>query len=129
MAGCVLYTIQKPMSEGNHAADSKKLAELVEQEFQVVRKELRAKVQEEENMTMNADGWGTTGNDSVYTCSLVFQDRTCHVWDSVDMSGVPHTAINIAGNASHPAHGPHLILALCFNGSSPAVWCCTSFSV
>ena len=51
---------------------------MLDEEFEAVRTELRKRVQDEYNITVNVDGWDDAAGKSVYTCNMVFTNRRLH---------------------------------------------------
>ena len=58
--------------------------------------EIKNKVAQSMNMTMNLDGWTDNSNNSVYACNLIFPDKSVAQWCCEDFSNESHTANTIA---------------------------------
>ena len=63
-----------------------------------VKAEILAKLEGQQNITVNLDGWTDNQGHSVYTCNIVFSDRQIAQWACEDLSADSHTGEYLRGN-------------------------------
>ena len=78
---------------------------LLVQEGMCVKAEILEKLKEQQNITVNLDGWTDNQGHSVYTCNIVFPDRQIAQWACEDLSADSHTGEYLRGNI-HEAYLP-----------------------
>jgi hypothetical protein len=67
------------------------------EEFIAVRGMIQEKIEKEHNLTVNLDGWTDNAKHSVYTCNVIFSDRSMAQYDCLDLSDDAHTADRLTG--------------------------------
>ena len=78
---------------------------LLLQESMSVKADILEKLKEQQNITVNLDGWMDNQGHSVYTCNIVFPDRQIAQWACEDLSADSHTGEYLRGNI-HDVHLP-----------------------
>ena len=77
-----------------------------------IKKEIEEKLKDQQNIAVNVDGWTDNQGHSVYTCNIVFADRTIAQWACEDLSADQHTGEYLRVNL-HKLHVlrqvPHLM--------------------
>ena len=54
-------------------------------------------IQKGHNLTVNLDGWTDNAKHSVYTCNIIFPDRSVAQYDCKDLTHDVHTADRLSG--------------------------------
>ena len=62
-----------------------------------VKAEILEKLEGQQNITVNIDGWTDNQGHSVYTCNIVFSDRQIAQWACEDLSADSHTGEYLKG--------------------------------
>ncbi len=93
---------------------------LLLQESMSVKADILEKLKEQQNITVNLDGWTDNQGHSVYTCNIVFPDRQIAQWACEDLSADSHTGKYLRGNI-HEVYLPWQGTAIHFCNVSAAL--------